>query len=77
MTLGEQQELNLYRAEKARGLVHTPEWTQRMLRLEEKFEAGRALYRCVACNYHGLGAEFTALGEHCPNCRRFATAQLI
>lgn len=32
-------QLSTYNAEVARGLVHTPEWTEQMARLQEAFNA--------------------------------------
>lgn len=39
MTAREIEQLATYNAERARGLVHTPEWVEKMAELQARFDA--------------------------------------
>ena len=44
--------LAAYNAEVARGIVHTPEWDERMARLQAEFDAGLAQEAQLAADQH-------------------------
>lgn len=68
--------LATYNAERARGLVHTPEWSERMARAQEKFDVEARVSMAEAveqerkCHLFPVGANEQAEGTtvECARC---------